>query len=279
MLTRLFTLFLLLISANAFSQSKKSGYKYYTDFTNSKPSIEISYGVSDIRLSNYPYELSDAGMFEMKLGFTSQRKTNYGKNILRYENGFLSVSNASSKNYPSSENAGIKSDMWRFGLGHKGGYAVSMGSFTLQPYNSNSFLWTRYDYENKLNDTIDYSVLNDFNEAFRFGSSTEAGLNLQFGKYISIHPKYEIADVYPRHLFGKQLMSSLIEFGGIVLLEGFTRQIMKSSPVAGAFVDFILKNAYEYGFYQLRKDQMYWPFTSAAPLRYSTFKVGATFTF
>ena len=127
MLTRLFTLFILLISADAFSQSKDSSYKYYTNFTNSKPSIELSYGVSDIRLSNYPYQLSDAGMFELKLGFTSQRKTNYDKNIQRYENGFLTFANASTKNDASSYNPGIKSYMLRFVIAHNVGSAVKMG--------------------------------------------------------------------------------------------------------------------------------------------------------
>lgn len=74
-------------------------------------------------------------------------------------------------------------------------------------------------------------------------------------------------------------MSSMIEVGGLFLIDSFTKNVLRNAPVAGTFVNFILKNAYEYGFYQLRKDKMNWPFTSSAPLRYNTFKLGMTFTF
>jgi hypothetical protein len=121
--------------------------------------------------------------------------------------------------------------------------------------------------------------LNNFNEALRFGSSTEGGINLQIAPCFSIQPKYEISDIYPRHLFGKQLASSLIEISGLVLIDGFVKSVLKNAPVAGTFVNFLLKNAYEYGFYQLRKNKMNWPFKSEAPLRYSNFKLGMTFTF
>jgi hypothetical protein len=156
---------------------------------------------------------------------------------------------------------------------------VKLGSVSIMPYSSNSFAWSELSYPVSEQSVTDNSALADFNDAFRFGSITEAGINLQLARGFSIQPKYEISDIYPRHLFGKQAMSSVIEVGGSYILDGFLKNIMKNAPVAGTFVSFILKNAYEYGFYQLRKNQMYWPFTSVAPLRYNTFKLGMTFTF
>lgn len=265
--------------------STSNDYYNFRNFGSSKPTIELSYGLSDINLEGINFNLADAGLFELKLGFTSQGVTSYGTNILKYKNRFLFLSNASSSNYTKSINPGVANNMWRFGLGNKEGYGVKLGSVSISTYNSNSFAWTEFEYTqppmpaNLENDQPDYSALNDFNDAFRFGSTTEGGINIQLSKGFSIQPKYEIADIFPRHLFGKQFMSSVIEYSGLFLVDTFTREIMRNAPVAGTFVNFILKNAYEYGFYQLRKTEMNWPFTSAAPLRYNTFKLGMTFTF
>ncbi|MDQ3022060.1 MAG: hypothetical protein M3R36_16035 [Bacteroidota bacterium] len=271
------------ISSNLFAQKSKTS-DLYSDlqWSNNKPSIEVSYGLSDINLNGDNFNLANAGLIELKLGFTSQRKSKYGNNILNYHNRYLFLSNASSDNSAKSNNSGVQNNMWRFGLGNKQGYGIKMGSFSIMPYNSNSFAWTQFQYTNP--DAVSdpqniYAPLNDFNDAFRFGSTAEAGINFQLNPGLSIQPKYEIADIYPRHLFGKQFMSSIIEIGGMYAIDGFTKRILRNTPVAGTIVNFILKNAYEYGFYQLCKNQMNWPFASAAPLRYETFKLGMTFTF
>ncbi len=255
-----------------------NGNRFFNRYL-SKPSIEISYGISNIRLNGDSYGLANAGMIDMKLGFTSELKSNYGENILNYKNRFLFLRNASSDNYSGSGNPGTYNDLWSFGLGNKEGYGVKLGAVSILPFSSNSIAWSEISYPASMETEPENSALSDFNNAFRFGTTTEAGINLQLSKGFSIQPEFEISDIFPRHLFGKQLMSSVIELGGLYLIDDFTKLIMRNTPVAGTFVNFILKNAYEYGFYQLRKNQMYWPFTSVAPLRYNTFKLGMTFTF
>lgn len=278
-MTRLVTTFtvFILLSVCSFAQNKSS----HIDFKKfiSKPSIEVSYGLSNLRINGNSYNLSNAGMIEMKLGFTRQNTSKYGKNIIDYRNNYLFLRNASSDNYSKADNPGISNNMWSFGVGDKKGYGIKTGKFSILPYSSNSFDWTQFTYDQTYATPDEVQALADFDGTFRFGTVTEAGINFQITQGFSIQPKYEISDVYPRSLFGKQLMSSVIEYSGLFLIDGFTKQIMKNTPVAGSFVNFILRNAYEYGFYQLRKNQMNWPFTSVAPLRYNTFKLGMTFTF
>lgn len=280
------TLLILFILTSQIFAQKSSTSKDYERFKwfKSKPSIEVSYGLSDIKLNGYNSNFANVGLLELKLGFTSQQTSKFSRDVLRYHNGFLFLSNISSDLSAKTSSSGIATNLWRFGLGSKEGYGVKIGSVSLMPYNSNSFVWSRFTYD-KLPDLAivpaenQYAALDNFNEAFRFGSSTEGGINLQLAPGFSIQPKYEIADIYPRHLFGKQFTSSLIEISGLFLIDTFVKRILRNAPVAGTFVNFILKNAYEYGFYQLRKSQMNWPFTSEAPLRYSSFKLGMTFTF
>ena len=282
MLKKIYLITLLLLSSSAFLFAQNTKYSKDYRFFNrkyTKPSIEVSYGISNIRLNGDNNGLADAGMIELKLGFSSQIKSNYGINIIKYDNAFIFLRNASSDSYSNSNNPGTSSSLWSFGLGNKEGFGVKLGTVSLIPYNSNSLAWSELSYPVSEESSAENSALADFNNAFRFGTTTEAGIILQITPGFSIQPEYEISDIFPRHLFGKQLMSSVIELGGLYLIGDFTKLIMRNTPVAGTFVNFILKNAYEYGFYQLRKNQMYWPFTSVAPLRYNTFKLGMTFTF
>ncbi len=56
-------------------------------------------------------------------------------------------------------------------------------------------------------------------------------------------------------------------------------EVFESSPAAGPIVNFLLKNALAYGFYELRQEKMNWPFNSEAPIAYDQFKFGVTVVF
>ena len=71
----------------------------------------------------------------------------------------------------------------------------------------------------------------------------------------------------------------IIEQAGAGMIDGFVGSILKHEPVAGAIVNFVLKNAYYFGINQLRSKQMNWPLGGEATLNYSTFKAGLTFSF
>lgn len=269
----------LLLSSNINAQNSSSRIHRYP-FSFEKPSIELSYGQSDISVNEEKNVFGSPGMIELKLGFTSLYSSSYSKKVEKYTNRFLFLSNASTDISADKKISGLSNSLWRFGMGNKEGYGIKLGSFSVMPYSSNSISWSRFNYTvPAIVTATDLSYTENMKDAFRFGSISEAGINLQLTKGVSIQPKYEIADIYPRHLFGKQMLSSVIEYSGLFLIDNFTTKIMRNTPVAGTIVNFILKNAYEFGFYQLKKDKMYWPFTSEAPLRYSTFKLGMSFTF
>lgn len=276
----LITIIILTIVSNVRSQDINSSDSKLKFQWNYKPNIEVSYGNSMIRLNGLNPSVSDAGMIELKLGFTRQIQLKKSKNIFKYENRFIFLGNASNETSVNTDNSGISSTMWRFGIGNKETYGLKSGFLSIIPYTANSFVWSQFDYDTLNNVSgVDYATLNDFDGTFRFGKSAEAGINFQLTPGFSIAPMYEISNIYPRHLFYKQAVSTIIEFSGIYLIESFTKLIIKNTPVAGVFVNFILKSAYEYGFYQLTKIHMNWPYTGAAPLRYNTFKIGMNFTF
>jgi len=116
-----------------------------------------------------------------------------------------------------------------------------------------------------------------FNKTFRFGSSTEGGIKFQLLKDISIDAGYQRSLIFPRHVFWAWVGSEVVEVAGHWALDRFINEVMRSSPYAGPVVNFVLKNALSYGIYQLRHNEMNWPFNTAAPLSYDQFKFGITF--
>jgi len=275
----------LLKDVHAQSFAGKDDIKFW-QWYNSKPSVEVTYGNSNISFGNTGYNFAPSGLIEMNLGFTSKNISDFGKNIVRYKNRFIFLGYSSTDNSTRQTSSGINSNLWKFGFGNKSGYGVSLSkTASILPYSSSTFNWSNFNYNkpNDINSNISeqeyYAAIDNMAGVFRFGSSFEAGINLNVIKGFSIQPKYEIADIFPRHLVGYQMMSSAIELTGFTMLEMFTKKIIRNSPVAGTFVNFLLLNAYQYGFYQLKKDQMFWPFTSTAPMRYETFKLGMSFVF
>jgi opacity protein-like surface antigen len=275
-------LFICLIPSISYAQSPKHNWK------NRNPTIQINYGLSEISLKNSSTGISNAGMLELRLGYTYQKESIYGNNTVKYNEGFSFLGYASDRLIPEhSRTSGLKSDLWKFGFGNKSAYGIDLNSITIIPYTSGSFVWSRFSYVDPVITFAgleyfagsEHPDLNDFNDAFRFGSQTESGISFQFAKGVSIDAEYERSLIFPRHLFGKYLGSTAIEAAGLALLDGFTRSVLRNNPVAGSIVNFLLKSGYSYGIYELRSSDMNWPFETAAPLNYNTFKIGLNFTF
>jgi hypothetical protein len=258
-------------------------------FYKSKPTIDLSYGASKISLKNSDLNFKDAGLIEAKLGYTYLSKSKYSKNISRFKSNYFYGTYISSK-INTKKISDSEDKTWRFGFGNSNGYGYMLGKkSSLVLYNSNSFTWTRYDDgynwidlfgfgENKA--YVEYmNRMGTFDESFRFGSSTEAGIIIPIEGFVNFQAQYERTIVFPRHLFWKHLGSVIIESLSQTAIDGFIHEVMKSSPTAGPIINFILKNALAYGLYELRREKMNWPFNSTEPLMFDSFKAGFTFTF
>lgn len=253
-----------------------------------KPTIEATYGNSKIgiksfgKLSNRGF--ANVGSAELKLSYSSLDE--FEDYIVRYKNRFFFVSNNTTDLISKKSTSGdLGSDMWRFGFGVQDGYGYKFGSSAVVPYTSNSFMWSRVEWNlsgrTALSELLpeEFNTLNLFNNSFRFGSMTEGGIKLQLVPLFTLNAGYERSVIFPRYLVWKQLGSLMIEAVAITMADGFTGEVLDSSPAAGPIVNFLLKNGISYAIYQLRREKMNWPFNSAEPLTYDTWKIGMTFTF
>jgi hypothetical protein len=256
-------------------------YNYWS--IGKKPSIELSYGTSDIKSPSLITSFSKAGMMELKMGVTNQWRNYLNRNVVNHSFRYILLSTASSDlNYDKNNQVGLKSDMWRFGVGKRSGTGFNFQSFSILPYNSNSYIWSRVNINEATLATLpqsDISVLSDFNKDFRFGTSNEIGINVKATKLIGLDFKYERSLIFPRHLFAKHMISLLVEEGGYLVIDGFVHNVMRRTPVGGAIVGFVLKGGYSYAMSQLRTGSMNWPFDTTAPLDYDSFKLGMSFNF
>lgn len=258
-----------------------------------KPFIEVNYGFGSPKHSKIASKFADVGLGEIKLGHVSM-DTYYEKNIIQFDEKYIFASKLStsfkSMNISIDE---MNSVLERFGFASRSGYGYKFGQLEILPYHATGFAWSRLvmktypaqfylvavppiTYDQAVNDT---DILNLFHDAFRFGTIWEGGIRCDISNFVSLNTGYEAAVIFPRHLFGKHLLSFAIEEGGLGLLDHFIDEIGDSSPVAAPIVNFLLKNGFSYAFYTLKKDKMNWPFDTAPSLTFETFKFGVTFTF
>ncbi len=283
-------LLVLCLTIGTTAQDKKQdGYFGPSDYSeNSRPFIQLDYGISFFRHKKFPPEFNYPGIGEIKVGYThlSEHKS---KTIMEMRDNFLFAGNQSTDLSIKTVNGlKVKPEGWRFGVGFKDALGYRINNFYILPYTQMSLFWTNAKI--KLPDIVQYSndpvitkSVNDiagrYNGDFKFGTIAEGGIDFRFGSMVSIIPSFETGVIFPKHLVWKQMGSFMMEEMGVVAIDYFVEEVVSSSPIAAPIVNFLLKNGFTYAFYQLKRDKMNWPFESEAPLTYESFKIGLKFSF
>ena len=244
------------------------------------PFIDLSMGKSSLSRENFEGRLPEESLIELKLGYSQLRA--YRDFVWELDERFVYGSYLADDLFTSVslDSGDFRATIARFGFGNRLGYGYKMGSLILLLYNQNGLHWSemRTDRSDKLSLT-DHSILDRYERTFRFGMNAEGGVRLQLFKALSLTAAYEIAVIYPRHLFWGWAGSNILYQIGMGMISNFTDDIIFSSPVAGPLFYFILKNALSYGYYQGVKNKMNWPFNSEIPMTVETVKFGISYTF
>lgn len=248
------------------------------------PFMEFSYGLSDVKHNSFNTKFNNIGMGELRLGYRGVYEGDKDY-LVELNEKFLSIALINKDLYTSDNSLSkYNAEFLRFGLGSTSGFGYKFGAFEILPYHTSSYDWTslrKIEY-NGVNPGIvvpDDELLNMIGSNFRFGRSIEGGVKIGLASAISINAGYEASVIFQRHLFWYWAGSALIEEIGNKLIFNFIDRAIESSPSVGPVVSFILKNAYSYCFYLLRKDSMNWPFATEKPMTIESFKLGVTFAF
>lgn len=259
--------------------------RYYEEmpifFPEKKPSVSVAFGTqgSIYTAPNTPITFR---YFDASLGYINEQVPYTLNGVSKYGHQYLFLSNQANVDVSLSFNplTGIESDVWRAGLGSRQGYGYRSGSFSLIPYHGNALVWTNIAYKNfaSLSES-EQRLLSDFNNAVRFGSTTESGVRLGFVEPIALEVSFQRTLIMRRFVFWQWAGSYGLEALSQALLDGFIREIYKSSPAFAPIMNFALKNSLAYGIYQLRREKMNAPFESEAPIHFDMFRIGFTFSF
>ena len=261
------------------SQPWKHG-KHFLFFD--KPTIEVSYGTAFTGLDGLISKIENSGMFDVKLGYSSVRKYHNRNDALIYEYGYLTGGGFSPDMYIGSKTASnLKSDLWRIGLGFKSGFQTGSRDVSFLPFTSSNMVWSRLNLKTFPDSSNMYDIkrLDMYNKSVRFGINFEGGLDITFSNSFSCILAYDRTLVFQRCLFLKNSMSLLIQELGSGLIKHFSMEVFRENPVAGSIVNFALRNAYLFLFYQLRSKEMNFPFGGEPSLDYQAFKIGVKFRF
>lgn len=280
----LFILFIVNITNPTFQLSAQAnefiggpGLRIPTD-----PVVTLHYGLSELSLKDFERPFEKPGLLEIKLGFESRKLLTNDNRIVDLMKRYISISNMST-DIGGGTATGGGSNVWRVGLASLNGYGYRLSTDSPGPAvilsHSNGLTWSNIDIDRPAIIPPNGFPPDRFDDAIRFGGMTEAEVMVQFSSSIAVNASFERSIIYERHLFWKWLGSVIIEGATQGLVDRFVDRILDSSPTAAPIVNFLLKNGLAYGVYELRKSDMNWPFDTAAPLHYDTFKVGITFFF
>jgi len=242
------------------------------------PTILINYGFSKISLEDFNSDFAKPNLIELRIGF-SQKNHVYKNSVYSYLMGDFLLGNTTTSISNASVLDGLRTNTWRFGFNRSLGYGYSFGIFGITLNNENSFLWSKVQFLDEPKDSIDRHVTDLFNNAFRFGTSTEASIQFNISSYAAVNAGYERAIVFRRHLLFKWALSEAVELGAGYALDEFINELQNRAPMIVPIINFVVKNALSYGIYQLRQKKMYWPLKSEPPLSFDQFKAGLVFSF
>jgi hypothetical protein len=278
----LFIVFVSIINAQDYDSTQNEHFSFRDNPFSSEgksPVIIFNYGLSKISRDNFGDAFSNPNLVEVKLGYMEKHLVSESNGIYSSDMRDLFVDNISTRLSNNSGAGKLQTNTWRIGIDRMQGYGYSFGEAGLTLNSAYSFIWSNIEFLNESGDSAGREIKNLYNKQFKFGTSSEANIQLDFTQNIGINAGYERAIVFQRHLVWKWIASEIIEFAVMYPLDNFIEDFMDRAPAAAPLVNFVLKNALYYGLYELRHKKMNWPFESAPPIAFDQFKFGLVFNF
>lgn len=150
-----------------------------------------------------------------------------------------------------------------------------------------SWYWVNYselDYNVENDDSTfieenNYADISVFGSSVRFGNKYQSEIQLQIYKSFSIYGNAQRLVIFPRTMFWKYLGSEVIFSISNRIVRYFTNKLKTSNPYINPIIDFIIRTGLNYGFTELQRKKMNWPFNTASPLIVDQFRVGLQLEF
>ena len=241
------------------------------------PTIRLNYGFTSATFEGLDADFADMGYAELALGYSNYDPQTSG--ITDYTYGALSFASFSTELGEEAKDGTIDAEFLRIAFDGASGYGYRYRASALTPYHGWGFCATQLTVDEPLENADDQALIDLYHDEFRFGSKMEGGVRLRLGPMIELSAGYERAAIFRRWLVWKWFLSAGLEYSSQGMLDEFIDEIRARAPKAVPIVNFVLKNALSYAWYELRTDEMNWPFDTEAPLMLDTYKVGVSLVF
>ncbi len=290
LISALVTLFLALFSLSAAANDENDedlwddDYGWEGKFSVKSPCVKLLFGMGEPAIDKDAFsgKFAKISAATIRMGMAEEEDYMLDGDIIDYDFTYLFLENSSAEWMDEASANEIETKTWTFGLGNADGYGYKLGENSdIVLYRSGAIIWSKSDfvYEDDAMESKDISKMDYIGDGFRFGDFYESGVKIKIYKPLAISAGYKRTVVFPRHLFWYWAGSDLLRKIGDVLLGEFTDEIFKASPYAGPIVDFVLRSAYNMGFYELRKNDMNWPISTDEPLMFDGYNIGLSFAF
>ncbi len=256
---------------------KRKFNQYVKDFWfKSRTTFGVSYGVGKPRHTESKSGFSNLGNLEINIGRSEVDV--FSKTNLELNETFLFWSMFSQDLISSHDNYSTSFKAQRLGIGKTDGFGYVGSVFSIIPYVAIGLTWTKINNFSATNE-CDKKILDDFKGNIRFGDREFFGIKAEILSHVHLNLNYETGVIFPRHKFFQWLGSFALMEAGYLTLAHYTSTWIDKKPVAGPIVNTLFRAAYLFGYYLIRKENMYWPFPSEPPLRYDAVNFGINFIF
>jgi hypothetical protein len=254
------------------------------------PRLQALYGTVDFSRKGLTGTVNPIAVYGASVGMEDSRSIRDNQSIVRYQNNGLFFNYGAAKPVAgltpiddSIVNATTTSmNLYTFGFIDESGYGYKLGSGSaLKFLVAKKSVWSSVDpisFDNDISGEARQTI-RDFTGNIRFGAMMSPTIEFQIIKPLSVRASYTWSQIYPRHMFwywgGSELIEGIAD--GIVMAS--VKAFGKASPSSLPIMNFVLRNAVAYGFKTLRKNQMNWPFETAAPMNVTGYSLGVSLNF
>ncbi len=193
---------------------------------------------------------------------------------------YIAIENITSHFHPKDwKQDGNTVDIWRFVAGYTNGwgYIFKRRHFA---FNHTSFLgWARSDIELPSLNSNNQKVLNIYDEEYKFVNGFVASVNIETFTDLYLNVEYSKSITMPSFNFFKWFPGIFAELLMQRTLDAFGEHLLKAEPVLFPIANFVLKNSISFLLYELRRNNMFVPFPSNAPLNVYSFSIGLKLVF
>ena len=251
-----------------------------------KPQLSFFTGFANFSRNDLEGAMSPIQMYGASVGTNSIIRPTKERNIIEQEySGFtFLVGGATEVVHYANSMLGSKNaiNTTQFGFEQTSGYGYDLGSdIDLMLLVSDYATWTSIRPQTFSDQFTqdNWQRIDDFSGSLRYGSTMAPTVEVKAGDHFSVKASYSWTQVLPRHMFwywaGSEMIEGIAARIAETVINGFGDKEISSKLI----MHFVLQNAVAYGFKELRRKNMNWPFDTVAPMNITSWNIGLSYTF